>query len=404
MNISKLVTQQNGTYYDSNTQRCAVFDEQGNQFILVYDYGLESAQIVPIISTHGDAYNINLDGNIGPIVDLATGIQRSLYRVDGTLKTIPNTTPVSVTTWEPIANTLPAQYLGYIIRWNSLTVEPPPAPSPREKGYETPADMPRVTISEDYRSIRLRKKAQSRKFTFYFGMTDKVHLHVQAIRLLTMNPDNSLSYLDDDDADYSAIAGESLYGSPSSLYTGNSGFIFNPMKRMQTHGIVINYPNTKTVSAFEVVVCGDGLNQVYDGRAFPTNVVLAFQGVDGKEHQAAKITGFTFDCAAGESRVLRVRLHDDFNDDIDAGLAMTATSDGTLVRQKIKAQESLSLQDFLTQWLPRSQSAPLADLASAGKTAKEIAEIRTDIPTRYINMAVSARLLTKGLVPATPNP
>ncbi|MEI6415755.1 MAG: hypothetical protein WCP34_16055, partial [Pseudomonadota bacterium] len=398
MDVLNLLKAAHGTYYDDNSMRATLFDELGNQCVMVVDYGLPTFRIYSILGKDGNSMWTVVNGvNVG-FIDMATGIQTSLYNPDGTLNSYyqGHLTPVNVLTGNPIAGLLPADRIGYVIHWNSITIEPPPAPSRSKIGFEAPATMKGESFTYDHQSIRIRKKAQSKKFFFYFTWRDTSPLHVQAIRLLTMNHDNSLSYLNDDDADYRAFPGEDLFGGdPPSLYTGNTNFLFNYVKGKRKHGIVIEYRSIKTLSAFEMVVCGDGLDHCYDGRLLPTNVLLTFMGVDGNEHQAAKITGFVFDCAAGESRVLRVNLHDDFRDDIDVGIELTIIPDKTLVNNKIKANEPLSLTEYLIQWLPRSTVFSILKMAKAGKTPKEIRAHHPEVPQKIILLAFSTPLVER---------
>ncbi|CAK0781008.1 hypothetical protein CCP4SC76_7690002 [Gammaproteobacteria bacterium] len=396
--LSDLVNLQNGTAYDANALRCALLDERGNQFILVKDFGTESPAVISLFDK-GSGLSVQfLHGGVQtPLIDMTTGLQRSLYDGNGALRAFDGQpyTLVNVENWTPISGNLPAQFIGYLIHWNSLVVSPPLTPSQNEHGYEAALGLTRASVTEDYRSIRPHTKVQAKKFTITFGVSTQTPLHVQAIRLLKMNPDGSLVYINDDDAQYAVIPGDAISnGTAASLYTGNSDLMFNAIKRMQTHGIDISYPNLTTVSAFEVVVKGKT-----DGVTLPTNMTLTFVGADGKEHPAGKVTGFEFNGAVDEEQVLRLKLHDSPDDPIDAGINLKATSDSTAVKAKIRTKTPITLQEFLTQWMPTMEARPLAALASQGKTAAEIAVALPNMATRYINIAVSAKLLMAGMTP-----
>jgi len=392
MSILDLVDNQNGTFYDDNYNRCSVLDELGKQYLLVRNFNTPSAEIVPIMvdDGHGNTsfQTFNLDGQTKPIVDAGTGTQVSLYNNSGTLKVFGDNTikVVDPATLLPINNTLPTQYLDYAIHWNSMTAEQKIARQ-NQPGFQKDANAKGATVTPDYKSTRTKKKAQSKKFTFNFS-TKSSALHLKAVRLLEQNPDGSLSYINDTGNDYSA-GSTSLVSAPiGSLYSGNDGFYFSSHQDtgIRKHSVTINYPNVTTVSAIEIAVNGNGM-------ATPDNLAVTFTCVDGKEYQAARITGFTFNPENGETLVLRLPLHDAYSDTIDIGPDITTYNEQTEIKAKITAGNPLTLQEFMTLWLPRSDAVDLVNGIKAGKSAKDITTVNKAITTRYYNMAVGATLV-----------
>jgi len=140
------------------------------------------------------------------------------------------------------------------------------------------------------------------------------------------------------------------------------------------------------VSAIEIAVNGNGM-------AMPDNLAVTFTGVDGKEYQAARITGFAFNPEAGETLVLRLPLNDNYSDTIDIGPDITTYNEQTEIKAKITAGNPLTLQEFMTLWLPRSDAVDLVNGIKAGKSAKDITTVNKAITTRYYNMAVGATLV-----------
>ncbi|CAK0764036.1 hypothetical protein CCP4SC76_390034 [Gammaproteobacteria bacterium] len=388
-----LINHQNGTYYGDNEHRCTVLDEQGKQYLMVRNFGLPSAEIVPVMvaDDKGDYHfqNLTLDGVTSPIVDAGTGIQISFYNASGMLKTNsdPNIKLIDPETLTPINNTLPAQNRGFVIHWNSLSAE---APVPRQglAGYQRGPSAVPVAVTPDYKSSRNKMKAQARRFTVTITTTSS-SLHAGAIRLLEMKPDGSLGYIDDTGAGY-GIGPDSLPSGPvSSLYAGAPGFFFGSTKDKGTHkhSVTITYPNMTTVSAVELA-CFAGSD------AMPDNVTLNFTGIDGKEYQAARVTGFGCNPQPGAEVVLRLPLHDGYLDNIDIGPNITTYNEQTEIKAKITAKQPLSMSEFMTLWLPRSDAVQLAGLIAANKSAKECATVNKALTTRYYNMVVGALLVT----------
>ncbi|CAK0765365.1 hypothetical protein CCP4SC76_4320001 [Gammaproteobacteria bacterium] len=126
----------------------------------------------------------------------------------------------------------------------------------------------------------------------------------------------------------------------------------------------------------------------------PDNVTLSFTGVDGKDYQAARITGFGCNPQPGAEVVLRLPLHDGYLDTIDIGPDITTYNEQTEIKAKITAKQPLSMTEFMTLWLPRSDAVQLAGLIAANRTAKDCATANKALTTRYYNMAVGALLVT----------
>ena len=391
-NILNLVNNQNGTYYGDNSRRCAVLDELGNQYLVTRNFGLPSEEVMPIIVDDGHGNfsfaSFALDSVSVPIVNSATGVQTSLYKADGTLKALASgLTIVDPATLLPINNTLPVANRGYVIHWNSMVAEANVALA-GVSGFQKGADAKGVTVTNDYKSSRGKEKVQSNKFTFTFNLRGQMTTGIQALRLLSMNPDGSLSYIDDTGANYSrsaeAITGYN--GDVHSLYGGNAAYQLVNNKNLPSHSVTVTYPKNVIVSAFEMAVS--------DQNPGPTNVTLTFTGVDGKEYQAARVTGFVATPAAGETCVLRLPIHDDYSDTIDIGPDITTYNETNVIKAKITARQPLTLTEFMTLWLLRSDAVDLVSGITAGKTAKDISTLNKALTTRFYNMAVGASLVT----------
>ena len=390
-NIMNLVNSQNGTYYGDNSRRCSVLDEAGNQFLVAKNFGLASEEVMPILADDGHGnfvfQSFSLDGVSTPIVNSATGVQASLYRADGTLKTlVSGLTIVDPATLLPINNTLTVADRGKVIHWNCMSAEAV-VPLAGVSGFEKPVNAVGVTITNDYKSSRGKEKAEGKVFTFTFNLRGQMTTGIQALRLLSMNPDGSLSYINDTGANYSRSAEliTGYNGDVHSLYGGNAAYQLVNNKNLSTHSVTVTYPTTVIVSAFEIAVS--------DQNHGPTNVTLTFTGVDGKEKQAARVTGFVAAPASGETCVLRLPLHDAYTDVIDIGPDYTVYNEQMDIKAKITARQPLTMTEFMTLWLPRSEAIELVNGIALGKTAKDISTVNKAITTRYYNMAVGASLV-----------
>jgi len=377
----------NGTYYDDNGHRCTVLDEFGNQYVMISTLDVPaSASIVPLFDKDGGLYGRYVNGVV--LIDAGTGIQASFYYGNGNLVTLPGITLINTVTLERINSTLPLSHSGYVIHWYSLFVEPPVLLQ-HIGGFESVVGMRGPTITYDYQSNRVKKKVQSNKFTFTFVAKAAVNLHVAAVRLLKMLPDGSMAYINDNGSGYSTGAASSHNVPMSSLYFSDVDFRFSTLLLHGTirHKVIITYPNVVNVSAIEVAIHGHG-------DVTPDNVALSFTDPYGREYQAAHITGFIFNPDDGETMVLRLSLHDYYSDAIYAGPDITVYNEQNDIKAKIVTRNPLTLQEYMTLWLPRSDAVKLVKAIAAGKSAKDITKANKALTTRDYNMAVGATLTT----------
>ena len=91
---------------------------------------------------------------------------------------------------------------------------------------------------------------------------------------------------------------------------------------------------------------------------------------------------------------MRLPLHDAYSDVIDIGPDITVYNEQTDIKAKITARQPLTLTEYMTLWLLRSDAVELVSGITAGKTAKDISTINSLLTTRYYNMAVGASLVT----------
>ncbi|CAK0744368.1 hypothetical protein CCP4SC76_140001 [Gammaproteobacteria bacterium] len=231
---------------------------------------------------------------------------------------------------------------------------------------------------------------EAKSFTVTFSTADK-NLHVGAIRLMEMKPDETLGYIDDTGASYSLDVDSTASGPASALYAGSPAFAMTQTKTTGTHkhSVTITYPNMTVVSGIEVAAYANASPDT----GLPDNMTLTFKGIDGKDYTAGKVTGFDCSPTASAEAVLNLPLHDFIDDAIDCGPDNNVYNEQKDIKAKITAHQPLTMAEFMTLWLPRSEAVQLANLIAAGKTASEISTANKALTTRYYNMAVGALLV-----------
>jgi hypothetical protein len=402
MSIKDLVNAQNNTYYGDNGNRCTLFTEDGRQVFLVAALGTNTESVVPVYldaneqggNPAGFNYVTISDMASHQLVDDFTGVQMSLYNPDGTLKSLKAlklisagnyqlvpVTAIDTETLEQIPAVLDSTLRGKVIWWYAMAAEPAVALGGLT-GFEATTEQP-YGHTLDFKSNRVHRRIQAKKFTVSF--TSATDTPMKAIRLLQMNPQGQLDYINDTGVNCSNTNNTVTSGGDvSTLYAGNDGLTFINKRATNgntqlstTHGVTITFPNFVNVDALEIV---GGCN----------NVTLSYAGIDGNDAMAVKVSGFELD----NGRVLRMPIHDNTDDAIDVGPEYMKYNVQTAIRTKITANAPLELAEYMQLLMPTSNAVQLANLVAAGKTAKEIATINKALTARYFYLAAGALLVT----------